>query len=148
VEKIYCEKMNRKLIVILLCTLFTMACKREFAEIQYGKEACDFCKMTIMDNRYAAEMVDEKGKVFKFDDVACMKHYITENKLSDAKAMLFVADFKKDKGAFLDARNAVYLHHEHFKSPMNGNYGAFASADDAKGMKDSLGAEQVTWEKL
>lgn len=140
--------MNIKIITCFFFVVMSSSCKRQFVEIQYGKEACGFCKMMIVDSRYAAEMVDEKGKVFKFDDIACMKHYITQNNLADAKAMLFVANFSKGNNPMIDARSAIYLHHEYFKSPMHGNYGAFSSQQDAKHLRDSLGVAIVTWEKL
>jgi copper chaperone NosL len=145
------EKINykmRRLIMIALSLLVLASCKREFVAIEYGEEACSYCKMKIVDARYAAEIVDKKGKIFKFDDVVCLKHFMSEKSIPDQDQLLFVADFQNPTKDFLDATKAVYLHHDHFKSPMSGNYAAFASANEAKHILDSLRAEQQTWQNL
>src|SRR5690606_30570495 len=57
-----------------LLLLFT-ACKPEAQAIDYGFDSCTHCKMTIADNRYGAELVTQKGKVYKFDAVECLTAY-------------------------------------------------------------------------
>jgi copper chaperone NosL len=123
------------------------SCSREYEPIDYGKEACAHCKMTIVDDRFAAELVDAKGRAFKFDDVTCMKHFISEqNKAGDN--LLYVEDFLKKDVGIIDAGSAVYLQHEFFASPMNGNYAAFKTIADAQALKDSLGINTMKWEEL
>lgn len=136
------------LTVPVFFTLFLFpSCKRSFQPIEYGKDACASCKMTIMDDRYATELIDSKGKVFKFDDLDCMKHF-TEEKQISGDALFFVEDYlKKEKGA-LNAATCVFLHHDFFRSPMNGNYAAFATEEDAAPLKDSLGIVIMKWENV
>ena len=53
----------KKLIQLLIpILLITVSCKVEPDEIEYGKDGCHFCKMTIVDNQHAAELVTAKGK--------------------------------------------------------------------------------------
>lgn len=139
---------NTGLMLLLFCIFLFQSCKRCFEPIDYGKEACAHCKMTIVDKRYAAEMVDEKCKVFKFDDIACMKQYLQEHNLKVSDYMFLVANYNEPGGDFLDAQKAVILHSVFFKTPMNGQCGAFISEKDALSLKDSLNAEIVSWEKL
>jgi copper chaperone NosL len=123
------------------------SCSRQYEPIDYGKESCAHCKMTIMDDRFAAELVDAKGRAFKFDDVICMKQFISEqNKEGDN--LLYVEDFLKNAAGVIDAGSAVYLQHEFFASPMNGNYAAFKTIADAQALKDSLGINTMKWEEL
>ncbi len=124
------------------------SCKQEFEPIDYGHEACASCKMMIVDRRYSAEMITEKGKVFKFDDLSCLKSYLNENKLSFDNKMLFIADFKNNSSLYIDAKKAIYLNHDYFKSPMNGNCAAFSSITDAQNLKDSLGIVFLSWGSL
>jgi copper chaperone NosL len=103
--------------------------------------------MSIVDDRYASELITEKGRTYKFDDVLCMKQYLAEQKIAGA-TMLFVEDYLKQSAAPLNASQAVYLKHEMFTSPMNGNYAAFANAADARKLMDSLKVPALSWENL
>ncbi len=132
-------------ITALVLVLFTaVSCKRGYEPIAYGKDACAHCKMTIMDKRFSAEIVNQKGRVFKFDDVVCLRAFTQEIPGS----MLFVNDYTGKQTEPLNAATAVFLHHENFKSPMAGNLPAFAGAEAAAALKDSLGLELLTWETL
>lgn len=136
------------LISLLVSFLFLDSCKPEFEPISYGHDACAHCKMTIMDKRYAAEILTKKGKAYKFDDIACLKKYIREENLTESELTVFVADYNNPDSKFLDARQVVYLHSELFKSPMNGNFAAFALAENARPLKDSLHIDLLKWENL
>ncbi|WP_276134272.1 nitrous oxide reductase accessory protein NosL [Polluticoccus soli] len=139
-------KLNLSILMFVILAAFS-SCSRGYEPIDYGKEACAHCKMTIVDDRFAAELVDAKGRVFKFDDVACMKQFISEqNKQGDN--LLYVEDFLKKDAGVIDAGSAVYLRHEFFASPMNGNYAAFKTIADAQRLKDSLGINTMKWEEL
>ena len=137
------------LIIILPGILFLLSsCNAEFDPISYGHDACAHCKMTIIDKRYAAEILTKKGKVYKFDDMACLKKYIKENNLPESELTVYVADYYNPDSKFLNARLVVYLHDDIFKSPMNGSFAAFAKAENAKPLQDSLHANLLKWENL
>ncbi|WP_119080981.1 nitrous oxide reductase accessory protein NosL [Chitinophaga alhagiae] len=129
---------------LLAAACLAPGCTPAYEPIDYGKDACAHCKMTIMDARFAAEIVTPKGKVYKFDDISCMRALTTELPGS----MLFVNDYTAGKAAPLNAATAVYLHHESFGSPMNGNLAAFSRPDKAKPLQDSLQLELLNWETL
>jgi copper chaperone NosL len=42
------------------------------AEIHYGRDACDRCRMHLSARGFAAERRDEKGALHKYDDIGCM----------------------------------------------------------------------------
>lgn len=134
--------------IFIFCILYLTACKRTVQPIDYGHDACTHCKMTIMDNRFAAEMITGKGKVYKFDDMACLLGYMAAEKKRDPEALYFVSDHKQPEGSLLDAQKAVFIRHEMLKSPMQGNYAAFASAQQAAALKDSLHSKLLKWEDL
>lgn len=139
-------KLNLSILLFVILAAFS-SCSRTYEPIEYSKDACAHCKMTIVDDRFAAELVDAKGRVFKFDDVACMKQFMSEqNKQGDN--LLYVEDFLKKDAGVIDAGSAVYLQHEFFASPMNGNYAAFKTIADAQQLKDSLGINTMKWEEL
>jgi copper chaperone NosL len=136
------------LITILTCSLFFSSCSGGFEPIDYGHDACTRCKMTIMDKRFAAEILTRKGRAYKFDDISCLKKYLAEEHIPEADITVFVADFKSPDNKFLNARQVVYLHSDMLKSPMNGNSAAFAIAEDAIPLRDSLHAELLKWNNL
>lgn len=129
----------------LLCIVL-ISCGRKYETIGYGKDACAHCRMTIIDARFAAELITGKGRVYKFDDIRCMKQYMN-NLPEDERRLLFIHDYLTGEQP-LDATRAVYIRHESFSSPMNGDYAAFASVEDAKSFKDSLGTSPLNWEKV
>jgi copper chaperone NosL len=111
--------------------LFLMSCSSEIEPINYGKEACQFCKMTIVDAKFGTEIITKKGKVYKFDDLHCLVHYMKENKINEADlAHIVVSDFKNE-GSFLPVYKAYFVKSDQFKSPMRGDIAAFKSEDVA-----------------
>lgn len=132
----------------MISLLFFCSCTNDFEPIDYGHEACAQCKMTIMDKRYACEFITKKGKAYKFDDIGCLRKYIKEENLSEADLTIYVANYNNPAGKFLDARHAVYLHNDFFKSPMNGYTAAFAEGSSAQQYIDSLNLLLLKWENL
>lgn len=128
--------------------LLVAACKPAFEPIDYGKDACANCKMTIVDARFASELLTGKGRVYKFDDLRCLKEYIDALPEKDEKAKVYVANFGDADGEMIDARQAMYLEHEFFSSPMNGNTAAFAVAEDAQHYTDSLSVSAKPWDSI
>ena len=47
-------------------------------EINYGVDACAYCKMNIVDPKFGAELITKKGRVYKFDAIECMVNYDRE----------------------------------------------------------------------
>jgi len=140
--------MKHLLIITAACwCMLLAACSRGFDPVDYGKDACAHCRMTIVDHRYAAELVTEKGRAYKFDDLQCMRQLMAAEK-PQGHSLLFVESYLGQPNAPLDATKAVYLKHEFFATPMNGHYAAFASAADAQSFMDSLNIPALRWEEL
>ena len=133
---------------MLLCCLLT-ACSHAPDPIRYGKDACAHCKMTIMDKRFAAELITAKGKVFKFDAAECMAGFLKDNPAiaSDTKSVFLVNDFTKP-GQFADARKSFFLRDSSLSSPMGGNLAAFLSRPAAEAAKKDKSAQVYDWSLL
>src|SRR3569833_1323155 len=135
--KIVSKMKTTHFITILICLVFFSSCAAKFEPVDYGHDACTYCKMTIMDKRFAAEILTKKGRAYKFDDIACLKRYLAEQGISENEITVFVADYK-DPANFLNAREVVYLHSEQlFKSPMSGNLAAFPPEGNGGPVRDS-----------
>ena len=92
-------------------------------EINVGKDQCDNCKMTISEPKYATQLITEKGRVYKFDDISCLNDYEVSNTETTTNAKTYVADFPT--GKFIETSTATLIKGGDIKSPMGGNTQAF-----------------------
>lgn len=140
------KKLNITLIVLTMA--IAMSCSVEPQPINYGTDACEFCKMTIVENRWAAEIVTEKGKAYKYDAIECMMNYMNRNDISsDGLALLLVDDYSKP-GDLIDATKATYIKSEAIPSPMGAFLSAFNNADAAKKTVAEKGGEVFDFTEL
>lgn len=123
-----------------------VSCAVEPAEIDYGKDACKFCKMTIVDQQHAAQFVTGKGKQFKYDAVECMLNDLSERGL-DSNGLYLVADYAAP-GLLTDAKDATFLISKEIKSPMGAFLSAFASSAAAEETWKGHGGDLYTWEEI
>ena len=125
---------------LFAATIFStiIACSKSGPqEIAVGKDQCENCKMTISDAKYATQILTEKGRVYKFDDIKCMQSYVTSNK-DAATAKTYVVDFPS--GQFFDSSTATFISGGSIKSPMGGNIQAYKDKDAAEKDAAELGA--------
>ncbi|CAN5405520.1 hypothetical protein BH09BAC6_BH09BAC6_12840 [soil metagenome] len=138
---------------VSICTIIVLglfsACSRVPEPIKYGKDACTHCKMTIMDKRFAAEIITAKGKIVKFDAAECMVDFLKENTpiATNTNSIFLVSDFNKP-GQFVDARKSLFLHDNSLMSPMGGNIAAFLSKASAEAAEKDQSASIYTWPLL
>lgn len=107
-------------------------------EIAVGKDQCENCKMNITEPKYATQLLTEKGKVYKFDDIKCMQDYATSNTDASKNAKTYVADFPS--GQFFDSSTATFISGGTIKSPMGGNTQAYKDKAAAEKAATELGA--------
>ena len=66
-------------LTILFISLLLSSCSAGPVPLKPGTDNCEFCKMTISDIRYGAEIITKKGKIFKFDDPQCAISFLKEH---------------------------------------------------------------------
>jgi copper chaperone NosL len=135
-----------KLAFLALFIILTPACNTGPKEIEYGHDACQYCKMTIVDKIHAAELVTDKGKVFKFDATECLLHYLKESENSKG-ASLFTNYFESPT-KLISSEKASYLISENLPSPMAANLTAFKSQAQAEIILKEKGGKLLTWDAL
>jgi len=130
---------------IALLTL--MSCgSNEPKPIKINTDACDFCKMTIANGKFGAELITKKGRYYKFDDLACMVQFAKSNTVVPYQSF-FVNDYAKDN-TLIPAEQSFYLRGGSINSPMRGNFAAFASDKDQGNFQKQLNAKTLTWEQV
>ena len=110
------------------------------------KDACEFCKMNISDAHFMTELITQKGRVYKFDDISCMLKYAETVDKGTIKNF-YVGNVEKSN-EFIDATTARYITHTSYKSPMGGNTAAFATKEAAVAQANKITATAVDWNTL
>lgn len=113
--------------------------------VKLNADNCQHCKMTIADLKFAAELITDKGRIYKFDDLKCMQMYQSENALNNAQ--FFVADYSKPEN-FVKVEDAFFVSGGDVLSPMNGNVAAFSSKADAEKFAVEKNAKQLSWKEV
>ncbi len=129
-------------ILIVFSTLLFTSCKIEPKEINFGLDACHFCKMTIVDKPFAAEIVSVKGKVYVYDAIECM---IKNKEVENIDASLYLVYDYLTATAFMDATKSHYVISEQIKSPMSENLAAFQTKALAEEFIKNNGGTQFNW---
>jgi copper chaperone NosL len=130
----------------LALLLLFFGCNASPQAIDYGHDACHFCKMTIVDKVHAAEIVTKKGKIYKFDATECMVNFMEEFDISEIK--LYLTNHYLEPEILIDATKATFLISKNIPSPM----GAFITAFEKKVEAEKTQAEKegtlYTWDEL
>ncbi|MCK5781415.1 MAG: nitrous oxide reductase accessory protein NosL [Flavobacteriales bacterium] len=135
----------RHLAILFISIIALSSCKIEPKEINYGKDQCNFCKMTVVDKQHAAEVVTKKGKIFRYDAIECM---MRDYKGAHDKVGLFVVnDYNKPK-SLIDAKGATFLISKNLPSPMGEFLTAFASIQEAELIQKEKGGDLYNWDEL
>lgn len=134
---------NTALLVIVFATIFSSCGQVKSEPIELNKDNCESCKMTIADPRFACEIVTKKGRVYKFDDIACLKNFLKKedkNKLAE----ILIADFANGH-QLKNIHDCYYVEFESINSPMQGNTIAFANKDSADSYAALHNTKTIDW---
>lgn len=120
---------------VLVACLALSACSGPLrpANLRLGEDACAHCRMTLVSDRTAAQIVTPGGEPLIFDELECLRDYLGATPLGE-DAVVFVIDHRT--GTWLDARQAVFTRtSEH--TPMGS--GLVAHANPASRDADATG---------
>jgi len=131
--------------IIVLLFLFC-GCNVSPQAIDYGNDACHYCKMTIVDKLHAAEIVTLKGKIYTFDATECMIHFLKE--FDTTKVKLYLTTNYSKPEELIDATKASYLISQNIPSPMGAFISGFKNKEDAIKMQSKKDGDLYTWENL
>jgi copper chaperone NosL len=136
-----------KAVLILVSFVISfISCTVEESPIVYGKDACHFCKMNIVDKQHAAEIVTNKGKPYKYDAIECMVRDIKERDEKEI-SLLLITDYSSP-GKLVNATSAIYLISEKLPSPMGANLTGFQNRSDAEKTASEKDGNLYSWDEL
>jgi copper chaperone NosL len=132
----------------LIIGFLIIGCEVTPQPLKYGMDACYTCKMTLMDTKFGAEIVTEKGKVYKFDDINCMVDFYNSGyEPVDNMAHILVIDFSQPE-KFVPGRDAFYIKSNEIRSPMSSGIAAFETKTEMDKHKKELKGIWLSWGEL
>ena len=126
--------------------LLLVGCRPQPDPIKYNYDLCAYCKMTIADPRYGAELVTTKGKVYKFDAIECMVHYQQQDEVPTAA--LYLVNTYDDPGVLKPAEACRFLISKELPSPMGANLTAFSSTNQLQKVISEENSKVFSWATL
>ncbi len=135
------------LTALLFGSLFS-SCHAGPVPLLAGRDNCQFCKMTISDIRYGAEIVSDKGKIYKFDDPQCAISFLKANpEMDHSLREIYFTDFSGSH-TLVPSGSVFFLKSELLKGPMSGSYSAFNSLANADEVKKTFPGTVVRWNEI
>lgn len=140
-------KFNTAMIALLL-SISLASCNAGPEPITPGVDNCYFCKMTVSDNRFGAELVTTKGKIYKFDDVHCIVTFLKTKSIEPANIKtIYLTDFCSNH-QLINVNKTALLKSDDLRSPMGGNIAAFDNRDSLQKTQQRFAGTIVNWNEL
>jgi copper chaperone NosL len=108
--------------------------------IDTRNDACDHCRMIVSDPRLAAEIVTPGDEPRIFDDLGCLRDYLTASPIA-RDAVVYVADHQT--GDWVRASDAVFTRVAAVATPMGSHLLAHASVASRDADPQARGGETV-----
>jgi len=102
--------------------------------------------MTIVDKVHAAEIVTQKGKIYKFDATECMINFMDDFDTSEIE--LYLSNNYTEPEVLIDATQATFLISKQIPSPMGAFLSAFKNHTEVEKFQAEKGGDLYTWETL
>ncbi|MGG9971114.1 nitrous oxide reductase accessory protein NosL [Ferruginibacter sp. SUN002] len=139
---------NSVVAALLFLSFSLSSCSIAPEPLKIGVDNCYFCKMTVSDVKFGAELITTKGKIHKFDDIHCILAYLKTKETPTANIKdIYLANFSGDH-QLINVNKSFLLKSETLRSPMGGNIAAFDSKDNLIAVQKSFPGTIVTWTEL
>jgi nitrous oxide reductase accessory protein NosL len=117
-------------------------------QLHLGSDVCDFCKMIISDQHFAAACIvrtpDDRFHTAMFDDIGCL--LVFDQAKHDSIEHRYVTDY--DSGDWLDAAQAFYIQSQDVRSPMASGIIASQTQAGAEGFADRFNSSVLRFNEL
>jgi copper chaperone NosL len=137
-----------KVMILAVFMIALVGCTIEPQPLVYGKDACQTCKMTLTDQKFGAEIVTAKGKVYKFDDANCMINFMNSGSIEGEEVSHKLMVDYTQPGKLLPVEHTFFLKSDEIRSPMNSGIAAFETEASMKDFKAKWNAIYLGWGEL
>ncbi len=129
-------------------TVSVVGCSVKPEPIEFGKDACYVCKMTLVDRRFGAELVTKKGKIYKFDDLRCFADFYRSGVVPESDIhQALVVDFA-EAVPLVVSTEAIFVRSDAARSPMGGGVAAFSSTVQANQQLEDWKGQLIQWGEI
>lgn len=108
-----------------------------------GTDSCEYCRMTVSDVRFGAEVVARTGRVHTFDSIECAAAWILSAPQASANRGIWVADY--GSGSLIPADSALFVEGGTLRSPMGRGIVAFPASVGAETLAARYGGRILRW---
>lgn len=141
-------KLQRYIWFLLWVMLGAASCNVKPVPIKIGTDACSFCKMGIADQRFGAELITVKGKIYKFDDFHCLAEFTKQDEVKQKDIdRMYLVNYQKPHD-FIELQKAFLLKSEALRSPMGSNIAAFQTEKALRSASQTAKGSVVQWTSL
>ncbi len=104
--------------------------------------------MTISDQKFGAEIITKKGRVYKFDEPLCLINYLKSKDLTESEIKnIYSTDFSKIN-KLVNINASFFLESEIVKGPMGGTIAIFGSRDSLNVYLKKMNGIETNWNKI
>jgi copper chaperone NosL len=108
-------------------------------------DICYFCKSSINEPAFAAELITRSGSLYKFDDVACL---IASTKIMGKESIKSFYVMDDQTKTWLPAEQAQFVHSDKLRTPRGGGFIAFKDTSKAQDLASRFQAELLKFDDL
>ena len=134
--------------IALLSILLLTGCANGPEAINFGSDGCSYCRMTISDQRYGAEIITQKGKVYKYDATECMIRATRTDEIAPTEIAQYLVVDISNPTKLIPVEEANFLVSEKLPSPMGANISAFGNKEKLEAAFKEHGGIVYDWTTL
>jgi copper chaperone NosL len=108
-------------------------------------DICYFCKSSITEPAFAAEIITRGGSLYKFDDLACL---IASTKIMGKESIQSFYVMDDQTKIWLPAEQARFVHSDKLHTPRGGGYIAFKDLSKAQDLASRFQADLLKFDDL
>lgn len=123
--------------------------------LQAGVDRCPYCNMTVIDGRFAAQLITPLGRHYHYDAIECLVDHLNGHGPPVPEvAGLYAADFARSTVSdahYLAVAALLFLHHPRIRTPMGGGLVAFsekAAAERFSAERRLRDVRTLNWDAL
>jgi copper chaperone NosL len=105
----------------------------------FPEDNCSQCRMVVSDERFASEIINDAGEVFKFDDLGCLLKFKTSRHEMNIAAT-FLKDYETKQ--WIPYEQAVIIETD-VETPMGSGKVAFADSTKAREFQKQHSANKL-----
>lgn len=136
----------KNIMLLPILSMFISCTTTQPQPLKLNTDNCDFCKMTISDGNFGCELITDKGRVYKFDDLSCLIRYKLAN--TNTKFSFVYVNAYGANNILIDAEKAFYIKSTDLSSPMGGNIAAYKDPTEAKLYASKFHTTMLLWKDL